>query len=88
MSVPFADLMKDLALARGNSDPDARAMRRRIAIMVYPLGGGAVLWLAGWVQSVVVGLAGFGLLLVALWLFAERGDRIYAGLRRQIGKKA
>jgi hypothetical protein len=92
MAQPFADLMKDLALARGASgdgiDPDARAMRRRIAIIVWLPGAGIVAWLAGWAQSVALGVAGLAVLLISLWLFAERGDRIAARVRRRIGKTA
>jgi hypothetical protein len=84
MSVPFADLMKDLAVARGGGDGDGRAMRRRIAVIVWLPAAGGVLWLAGWANSVIVGLAGFSLLLIGLWLFAERGDRMIARLRRRV----
>jgi uncharacterized protein (DUF58 family) len=91
MAQPFADLMKDLALARGSSgdgiDPDARAMRRRIAIIVWLPGAGILTWLAGWAQSVAVGVAGLALLLISLWLFAERGDRIAERVRRRIGNR-
>jgi hypothetical protein len=80
---PFADLMKDLALARGGGEveTDGRAMRRRIAIMLWLPGAGGVLWLAGWANSVIVGVAGFSLLLIGLLLFAERGDRIAGRFR-------
>ena len=81
MSVPFADLMKDLAVARGGGDGDGRATRRRIAVILWLPAAGGVLWLAGWANSVIVGVAGFSLLLIALWLFAECGDRIAARIR-------
>ena len=93
MSYQFVDLVKDLAVAQAGpaTDPDpvkaeaneARTFRRRIAGLMWIPGAMAVLFLAGWANSAVLGVAGFVLLLVGLWLFAERGDRIAARMRRQ-----
>jgi hypothetical protein len=80
MSFPLWDLAQDLAVARGGgpvkTDPmdvlEARTLRRRLAALAWIPGAGGVLFLAGWTHSWIVGLGGFAVLLVALWLFAER----------------
>src|SRR5229473_4338817 len=92
MGYQFVDLVKDLAVAQAGpgTDPDpdkaeameARTFRRRVAGLMWVPGIVAILFLAGWANSAVLGVAGFVLLLVGLWLFAERGDRIAARLRR------
>jgi hypothetical protein len=93
MSYQFVDLVKDLAVAQAGpgTDPDpvkaeaneARTFRRRIAGLMWIPGAMAVLFLAGWANSAPVGVAGFLLLLVGLWLFAERGDRLAGLIRRR-----
>ncbi len=92
MGYQFVDLVKDLAVAQAGpgTDPDpdkaeameARTFRRRVAGLMWVPGIVAILFLAGWANSAVLGVAGFVLLLVGLWLFAERGDRIAAWFRR------
>lgn len=92
MSFPLFDLVKDLAVARGlpetETDRDkidtaeARTMRRRLAALAWLPGLGLVLLLGGATNSAFVGVAGLVVLLVAMWLFAERGDRFGAWLRR------
>ncbi len=92
MGYQFVDLVKDLAVAQAGPgtdlDPDkaeameARTFRRRVAGLMWVPGIVAILFLAGWANSAVLGVAGFVLLLVGLWLFAERGDRIAAWFRR------
>ena len=92
MSFPLFDLYKDLAVAQSSPGPpddptkadevEARTLRRRIAAIVWVPGAGGVLFLAGWANSAVLGVAGFALLLGVLWLFAERGDRVRGWFRR------
>jgi hypothetical protein len=92
MGYQFVDLVKDLAVAQAGpgTDPDpdkaeameARTFRRRLAGLMWIPGIVGVLFLAGWANSAVLGVAGFVLLLVGLWMFAERGDRIAAWIRR------
>jgi len=92
MGYQFVDLVRDLAVAQAGpgTDPDpdkaeameARTFRRRVAGLMWVPGIVAILFLAGWANSAVLGVAGFVLLLVGLWLFAERGDRIAAWFRR------
>jgi hypothetical protein len=91
MGFQFVDLVKDLAVAQAGpgTDPDAakaeaiedRTLRRRIAGLAWIPGAMSVLFLAGWANSVIVGVAGFVILFVALWQYAERGDRITALIR-------
>jgi len=91
MSYPLFDLYKDLAVAQATAgtpiDPaeaeaaEARTFRRRIAAIMWLPGATAVLFVAGWAGNAIVGLVGFILLPVALWLYAERGDRL-AGIMR------
>ncbi len=79
----FHDLVQDLAIARASADlplePDeveafeARTFRRRIAGLLWFPCAVAVLFLAGWANSVVVGVVGFAVLVFTLWLYAERG---------------
>jgi hypothetical protein len=93
VSYQFVDLVKDLAVAQAGpgTDPDpvkaeaneARTFRRRLAGLMWIPGAMAVLFLAGWANSAVLGVAGFVVVLVGLWLFAERSDRIAARIRRQ-----
>ena len=92
MTYPFGDLVKDLAVAQAGpgTDPDpvkaeaieARTFRRRLAGFLWIPGLAAILFLAIWARSAALGVAGFVLLLVGLWLFAERGDRIAGWTRR------
>jgi hypothetical protein len=92
MSFQFIDAVKALAVAQAapgvDPDPDkaeameARTFRRRIAGLLWIPCAMANLFLAGWANSARVGVAGFVLVLVGLWLFAERGDRIAAWFRR------
>ena len=92
MGFQFVDLVKDLAVAQAgpgvDPDPDkaeanaARTSRRRIAGLLWIPSAIAVMFLAGWANSVVVGVAGFVLALLGLWMFAERGDRVAARIRR------
>jgi hypothetical protein len=78
------DLYKDLAVAQtgAQSDPNAseadvaRNMRRRIAALlcIPGMAGALSLWAwSGW--NLAVAIAAFGLLLVILWLYAERPAR-------------
>lgn len=93
MGFQFVDLVKDLAVAQAGrgADPDpakpeaidARTFRRRIAGLAWIPGAMSVLFLAGWANSVIVGVAGFVILFVALWEYAERGDRIAALICRR-----
>jgi hypothetical protein len=93
MSLQFVEAVKDLAVAQAGMgvDPDpvkaeaneARTFRRRLAGLMWIPGLMAVLFLAGWANSVVVGVAGIVLLLVGLWTFAEWGDRVRARMRRR-----
>ena len=92
MSFQFIDAVKALAVAQAGpgADPDpekaeameARTYRRRIAGLLWIPSATGVLFVAGWTNSARVGVAGFVMVLVGLWLFAERGDRIAAWIRR------
>jgi hypothetical protein len=92
MSYQFIDLVKDLAVAQAGpgTDPDpvkaeameARVLRRRIAGLLWIPSLAGIVFLAGWANSATAGIAAVVLLLVGLWLFAERGDRIAAWARR------
>jgi hypothetical protein len=89
---PLSEMVKDLAIAqaasRGPVDPDqaeafeARTFRRRVASMAWLPGVAVVLTVAGWLGSAPAGIAGFVVLLAALWIYAEHGDRIAARIRR------
>jgi hypothetical protein len=92
MSTPLFDAYKGLAIAQAGpaTDPDpvraeameARVFRRRVAGLLWIPCGTAVLFLAGWANNAELGAAGFVVVLVGLWLFAERGDRIASWIRR------
>ena len=92
MSYQFIDLVKDLAVAQAGpgTDPDpvkaeameARVFRRRIAGLLWIPSLAGIVFLAGWANSAAAGIFAVALLLVGLWLFAERGDRIAAWIRR------
>jgi hypothetical protein len=89
------DLAQDLAVARASAnaplEPDeveafeGRTFRRRIAGLVWFPAAVGVLFLAGWANSLVLGIAGFAVLVFALWLYAERGDRVAARIRKGRG---
>jgi hypothetical protein len=85
MSFPLFDLAKDLAVARsGEGGDDARVLRRRIAGIAWAPGAILVVLLAAWSSSWLIGLAGIALLLIGLWLFAERADQVVALARRSL----
>lgn len=88
MSFPLFDLAKDLAVARSgegaDADSDPRIMRRRIAGIVWAPGAILVVLLAAWSRSWQIGVAGIALLLIGLWLFAERGTQLLALARRNL----
>jgi len=90
VSFPLFDLAKDLAVARSgeglDADSDPRVMRRRIAGIAWAPGALLVVLLGGWAGSWVIGIAGIIVLLIGLWLFAERADRISALVRRRLEK--
>ena len=91
MSFPLWDVAGDLAVARGGgpvkTDPMEEVpgitLRRRFAALLWiPCATGvAALW--SWTGSWIVGVVGFAILIAALWLFAERGDRILAMIQRR-----
>ena len=88
----FHEVAQDLAIARASADlpldPDkveafeSRTFRRRIAGILWFPCAVAVLFLAGWANSVILGVAGFVVLVLALGFYAERGDRIAARIRK------
>jgi hypothetical protein len=90
MSFSLWDLSGDLAVARGGgpveTDPmervEGRRLRRRIAALAWIPGAFAALALGGFTDSWIVGVAAVVLLLVALWLFAERWDQIASRIKR------
>ena len=92
MSYQFVQAVLDYAVAQSSpgTDPDptkaeameARVFRRRVAGLLWIPCAAANLFLAGWANSAALGVAGFVVVLVGLWLFAERGDRIAAWIRR------
>jgi hypothetical protein len=92
MSFNLWDFAEALVVARRfaetDTDPakidatEARTMRRRLAGIAWLPGAGLMLLLGGATNSALVGVAGFVVLLVALWLFAERGDRFGDWVRR------
>ena len=91
MSFQLWDLAQDLAVARGGgavkTDPmellEARTLRRRIAALAWIPGAGGIVYLAGWIDSWIVGVVGLTILLVALWLFAERPARLRTLIRKR-----
>jgi hypothetical protein len=87
MSFPLFDLAKDLAVARsgeGGDADDSRVLRRRIAGIAWAPGAILVVLLAAWAHSWLIGIAGIALLLIGLWLFAERADQVVALARRSL----
>jgi hypothetical protein len=87
MSFPLFDLAKDLAVARSGEGADAddpRVLRRRIAGIAWAPGAILVVLLAAWSSSWLIGVAGIALLLIGLWLFAERADQVVALARRSL----
>ncbi|HEY8815993.1 MAG TPA: hypothetical protein VIP57_12915 [Candidatus Dormibacteraeota bacterium] len=91
---PF-DLFKDLAILQpGKGTPidpaaeeafEARGRRRRYAGLAWIPGLGIALTLAAWSGSAIVGVALLVILVVALFVYAERGDRVAALIRRRRG---
>jgi hypothetical protein len=89
---PGLDLFKDLAIVQPSGgaqiDParaeasEALAFRRRIAAVSWLPGLAIVLTLAAWSGSAAFGVALLVLLLVGLFVYAERGDRLAARIRR------
>jgi hypothetical protein len=90
VSFPLFDLAKDLAVARSGEGPDGgaddRLLRRRIAGIAWAPGAILVVFLAAWSRSWLVGIAGIVLLLIGLWLFAERADQVVALARRNFSR--
>lgn len=88
MSFPLFDLAKDLAVARSgegaDADADPRFLRRRIAGIAWAPGAILIVFLAAWSGSWLIGIAGIALLLIGLWLFAERADQLVALARRSL----
>ena len=87
MSFPLFDLAKDLAVARsgeGTDGDDSRVLRRRIAGIAWAPGAILIVLLAAWSSSWLVGVAGITMLLIGLWLFAERADQVVALARRNL----
>ena len=85
MSFPLFDLAKDLAVARsgeGAEADDPRVLRRRIAGIAWAPGAILVVFLAAWSKSWLIAIAGIALLLIGLWLFAERAEQMAALARR------
>jgi hypothetical protein len=92
MTIPTPDLYKELAIANAHGRPDAdpeaeeifqaRSLRRRLAGLVWIPGTAVVLVVAGWTGSGVLAVLGLILLVVALWLYAERPKRVAALLKR------
>jgi hypothetical protein len=92
MSFPLFDLYKDLAVAQSSPGPpddptkadevEARTLRRRLAAIMWIPGAAGALALGGWSGSAIVGVAAFAVLGAGLWMFAERGDRLAALIRR------
>lgn len=89
MAWPLWDLAGDLAVARGGgpveTDPmrpiDSGYLRRRIAAVLWiPCAFGAIA-LGNGLGSWAAGAAAFAAVAVALWLVAERGDRLWALIR-------
>jgi hypothetical protein len=88
MSFPLFDLAKDLAVARSgeaaDADSDPRIMRRRIAGIAWAPGAIVVVLLAAWSHNWLIGVSGIALLLIGLWLFAERASQLTALARRSL----
>jgi len=91
MSFPLFDLAKDLAIARsgeGTEADDPPVLRRRIAGIAWAPGAILVVLLAAWSKSWLIGIAGIALLLVGLWLFAERAEQTAALARRIVRRNS
>lgn len=79
---PLHEFITDLALARGAGEADeSRAMRRRIATILWALLLAPIAYLGGWTNSALVGVGAFIAVVAALWIYAEYGDRLAARLR-------
>jgi ABC-type nickel/cobalt efflux system permease component RcnA len=91
MSFPLFDLAKDLAVARSGESTEAddpRVLRRRIAGIAWAPGAILVVLLAAWSKSWLIGIAGIALLLIGLWLFAERAEQTAALARRIVRRNS
>jgi hypothetical protein len=80
--------LMDLAFARGRAGAgaDDKFVRGRIAMLLWLPGALSVVLLAREVHSWIVGVVGIVLLLVGLWIFAERGDLVAAYVRGRFRK--
>jgi hypothetical protein len=86
------DLFRDMALAKARPgtplDPEeaaaleSRTFRRRIASVAWLPGLAVALTLGSWTGSAIVAGISLVIILAAVLLYAERGDRIAARIRR------
>jgi hypothetical protein len=85
------DLAGDLAVARGGNAvktdpmerPEGLSIRRRLAAILWIPGATAAVAVGSGFDNWYLGALAFVVLLAALWLFAERGDRVWARLTRR-----
>jgi hypothetical protein len=91
MSFPLWDLAGDLAIARGGgavkTDPmelvESRSLRRRISALLWIPGAALALAVGSGTGVWFLSIPAFVVLFAGLWLFAERGDRIWSSIRRR-----
>ncbi len=98
MTLPLTDLYKELPIANAHGRPDAdpaaeeifqaRAFRRRLAGLMWIPGAAAVLVVAGWTGSAVLGVAGLIALVIALWIYAERPTNLRTRLTGPLSRTA
>ena len=84
------DLAGDLAVARGGNQvstdtmvrPEARSLRRRLAALAWIPGATAAVAIGSGFDNWALTFLSLVVLVAGLWLFAERGGRIWDRIRR------
>jgi hypothetical protein len=85
---PLSEFLMSQAFAQGppGDIADDHFLRVRIAMIVGTPGWIFVVWLALWIPSWVVGVAGLAVLVICLWLYTERADQVAALVRKRFTK--
>jgi hypothetical protein len=82
---PLVESLVDISFVRGsiNGRSDGRFVRGRVAMLLWLPGLFLLTMVAIWLQKLVILAVGIPVLLVGLWLFAERSAQIAAFARRR-----
>ena len=85
---PLVESMIDMGFARGaiNAKSDDRFVRGRVAMLLWLPSLIGMVMLAVWLQAPLLLAVGIPVLLVGLWVYAERREQVAAFVRRRIGK--